>query len=238
MTNPRPSPAVGDAALRVAILVFNRLDQLDATGPFEVLAQMSNVRVDLVSSSYSPVVDMRGLTLLPTATLTEVTATDVLVVPGGAGPRGPDGPTRRCSAGYSASRIAPSSCSRCAPERCCWEQRGCCAVGARRAHDLLPFFGAVPVRERVVVDGSLLTAAGVTAGIDGALLAVARLRGEDSARAIQLGLEILPCSSVRGRQAGKYPTQHSVARRGLSETPARTDAWETRPAGVFTTGHC
>jgi cyclohexyl-isocyanide hydratase len=85
MTNQRAPQTAGNAALTVAILLFNRLDQLDATGPFEVLAQMSNVKVDLVSSGSSPLVDMRGLTLVPTATLTEITATDVLVIPGGAG---------------------------------------------------------------------------------------------------------------------------------------------------------
>jgi cyclohexyl-isocyanide hydratase len=57
---------------------------------------------------------------------------------------------------------------------------------------LLPFFGAIPVSERVVVDGSYVFAAGVTAGIDGALRLAAELRGDDAARAIQLYMEYAP----------------------------------------------
>ena len=61
-----------------------------------------------------------------------------------------------------------------------------------RAFDLLPFFGAIPVNERVVVDGNWVFAAGVTAGIDGALRVAADLRGERVAQLIQLGMAYAP----------------------------------------------
>jgi cyclohexyl-isocyanide hydratase len=57
---------------------------------------------------------------------------------------------------------------------------------------LLPYFGATPVNERVVVDGNWVFAAGVTAGIDGALRVAAELRGEKVAQRIQLGMEYAP----------------------------------------------
>jgi cyclohexyl-isocyanide hydratase len=57
---------------------------------------------------------------------------------------------------------------------------------------LLPFFGAIPVNERVVVDGNWVFAAGVTAGIDGALRLAAELRGEDVAKGIQLQMAYAP----------------------------------------------
>ena len=57
---------------------------------------------------------------------------------------------------------------------------------------LLPFFGAIPVNERVVVDGSYVFAAGVTAGIDGALRLAAELRGDATAQAIQLHMAYAP----------------------------------------------
>src|SRR5262249_23662113 len=57
---------------------------------------------------------------------------------------------------------------------------------------LLPFFGAIPVNERVVVDGSYVSAAGVPAGIDGALRLAAELRGDDTARMIQLHMVYAP----------------------------------------------
>jgi cyclohexyl-isocyanide hydratase len=60
------------------------------------------------------------------------------------------------------------------------------------AFHLLPFFGAIPVNERVVVDGNMVFAAGVTAGIDGALRVAAKLRGDDTARTIQLYMQYAP----------------------------------------------
>ena len=60
------------------------------------------------------------------------------------------------------------------------------------AFSLLKYFGATPVNERVVVDGKLITAAGVTAGIDGALAVAARFRGDQVAQEIQLGIEYAP----------------------------------------------
>src|SRR5260370_28748311 len=57
---------------------------------------------------------------------------------------------------------------------------------------LLPFFGAIPVNERVVVDGNWVFAAGVTAGIDGALRLAAQLRGDEAAQAIQLYMVYAP----------------------------------------------
>src|SRR6185437_6910349 len=57
---------------------------------------------------------------------------------------------------------------------------------------LLPFFGAIPVNQRVVVDGSWVFAAGVTAGIDGALRLAAELRGDEAAQAIQLYMAYAP----------------------------------------------
>ena len=60
------------------------------------------------------------------------------------------------------------------------------------AHHLLTYFGATPVNERVVVDGNWVFAAGVTAGIDGALRVAAELRGEKVAQRIQLGMEYAP----------------------------------------------
>jgi cyclohexyl-isocyanide hydratase len=60
------------------------------------------------------------------------------------------------------------------------------------AHHLLPFFGAVLVNKRVVVDGNMVSAAGVTSGIDGALYFAAQLRGDEVAKAIQLDMQYAP----------------------------------------------
>ena len=57
---------------------------------------------------------------------------------------------------------------------------------------LLPYFGAVPVDARVVVDGKMVSAAGVTAGLDGALRLAALLRGDAAAQRIQLNIQYAP----------------------------------------------
>jgi len=58
--------------------------------------------------------------------------------------------------------------------------------------DLLSHFGAIPVQERVVVDGNLVSAAGITAGIDGALTVASLLRGDAAAQLIQLDIQYAP----------------------------------------------
>jgi cyclohexyl-isocyanide hydratase len=60
------------------------------------------------------------------------------------------------------------------------------------AFHLLSFFGAIPVNERVVVDGAWVFAAGVTAGIDGAVRLAAELRGDEGAQGIQLQMAYAP----------------------------------------------
>jgi cyclohexyl-isocyanide hydratase len=58
--------------------------------------------------------------------------------------------------------------------------------------DLLPYFGATPVNARVVIDGNMVFAAGVTSGIDGALRVAADLRGDEMAQGIQLAIAYAP----------------------------------------------
>jgi cyclohexyl-isocyanide hydratase len=75
------------------------------------------------------------------------------------------------------------------------------------ARHLLPYFGALPSDERVVVDGNLVCAAGVTAGIDGALLVAAMLRGEEAAKAIQLYMQYVPEPPYQRRVAENGPAR-------------------------------
>ena len=183
-----------DTHLQIGSLLFDGLDQIDLTGPFEVLSRIPNSTYRLYGKTADPVRDLRGLRLTPDATLAEAPPLDVLHVPGGFGQEAlmEDeevlGWIRRQAAGARAS-------SRSARARCSAGRRGC---SGRRAtthwasFHLLPFFGATPVNERVVVDGNWVFAAGVTAGIDGALRLAAELRGDDAAQAIQLYMVYAP----------------------------------------------
>ena len=176
-----------DIHLEIGLLAFEGLDQADLTGPFEVLARMPNSTTRIYAKTLDPVRDMQGLRLLPDATLAEAPQLDVLHVPGGYGQEAVmhDGTTLAWVQHQAANaRYVLSVCTGaliCGAAGLLKERR---ATTHWSALHLLPFFGAVPVDERVVVDGSMVFAAGVTSGIDGALRLAALLRGDDVARAL------------------------------------------------------
>ena len=96
---------------------------------------------------------------------------------------------------------------------------------------LLPFFGAIPVNERVVVDGSYVFAAGVTAGIDGALRLAAELRGEEAAQAIQLHMAYAPEPPFNsGTPETAPPAILQQARRSVQGITAQREATARRVA--------
>ncbi|MCC8982047.1 DJ-1/PfpI family protein [Bradyrhizobium acaciae] len=184
-----------DVHLRIGSLLFEGVDQIDLTGPFEVLSRIPNSTYRIYGKTMEPVRDIKGLRLTPDATLAEAPPLDVLHVPGGFGQQALMEDTEvlgwisRQAAG--ASRIF----SVCTGALICGAAgllKGRRATTHWASIHLLPFFGAIPVNERVVVDGSFVFAAGVTAGIDGALRLAAELRGDDAARAIQLYMVYAP----------------------------------------------
>ena len=96
---------------------------------------------------------------------------------------------------------------------------------------LLPLFGAIPVNERVVVDGSWVFAAGVAAGIDGALRLAAELRGDDAARAIQLHMVYAPEPPFDSRTPETAPPAIlENARRSVASITAQREATARRVA--------
>ena len=181
--------------LQIGSLVFDGLDQIDLTGPFEVLSRIPNSTYRIYGKTAGVVRDVKGLRLTPDAALSDAPPLDVLHVPGGFGQEAlmEDAEVlawiRQQAAG--AGRIF----SVCTGALLCGAAgllRGRRATTHWASFHLLPFFGAIPVNERVVVDGSYVFAAGVTAGIDGALRLAAELRGEDAAKAIQLYMAYAP----------------------------------------------
>lgn len=169
--------------------MFDRLDQIDLTGPFEVLARLPNSTCCLYAKSAEPVRDIRGLRLMPDATLAEAPMLDVLHVPGGFGQEVLMDDDEVL--GWVRRQGVDALCvlSVCTGALICGAAgllKGKRATTHWSALHLLPFFGAIPVNERVVVDGPMVFAAGVTAGIDGALRVAAELRGDEVAQVIQL----------------------------------------------------
>jgi cyclohexyl-isocyanide hydratase len=169
-----------DVHLQMGSLLFEGLDQIDLTGPFEVLSRVPNSTYRIYAKTPHSVRDMNGLQLTPDAALADAPPLDVLHVPGGFGQEA------LMEDEEVLAWIRRQAAGACSIFSVCTGALLCGAAGllkGRRAtthwnsFHLLPFFGAIPVDRRVVVDGSCIFAAGVTAGIDGALRLAAELRG-------------------------------------------------------------
>jgi cyclohexyl-isocyanide hydratase len=184
-----------DTHLNIGSLLFEGIDQIDLTGPFEVLSRIPNSTYRIYGKTAAPVRDLKGLRLTADAVLSDAPPLDVLHVPGGFGQQA------LMDDEEVLAWIRQQAAGACSIFSVCTGALICGAAGllkGRRAtthwasFHLLPYFGAIPVNERVVVDGGWVFAAGVTAGIDGALRLAAELRGDDAARAIQLQMAYAP----------------------------------------------
>jgi cyclohexyl-isocyanide hydratase len=182
-------------ARRIGMLIFPRLTQLDMTGPYEVLARLPDTTVELIARTREPVASDRGMKIVPTTTYADCPPLDVVMVPGGAGQQDlmDDEAAlsflRKTAAG---AQFVTSVCTGSLVLAAAGLLRGKRATCHWSAIDHLALLGAIPVRERVVVDGNVVTGAGVASGIDFALTLAAILDGEKVAREIQLQIEYDP----------------------------------------------
>jgi cyclohexyl-isocyanide hydratase len=184
-----------DTHLQIGSLLFEGLDQIDLTGPFEVLSRIPNSTYRLYGKTADPVRDLKGLRLTPDAAISDAPRLDVLHVPGGFGQEALMEDEEVLDWIRQQADGARSIFSVCTGALLCGAAgllRGRRATTHWASFHLLPLFGAIPVNERVVLDGNWVFAAGVTAGIDGALRLAAELRGDDAARAIQLYMVYAP----------------------------------------------
>jgi transcriptional regulator GlxA family with amidase domain len=197
--------------MRIAILIFEKLTALDAIGPYEVLSRIPGAELTFVAREAGPKrTDTGALGIAADATLEDLAEPDVLLIPGGEGNRPMLSDEVTLEWVREADRGTTWTTSVCT---------GALVLGAagllegRRAtthwayRERLRDYGAEPVDERVVVDGKLVTAAGVSAGIDMALALTARIAGEDVAKAIQLGIEYDPAPPFDSGSPEKAPSE-------------------------------
>ncbi|HKF12963.1 MAG TPA: DJ-1/PfpI family protein [Xanthobacteraceae bacterium] len=180
----------------VGFVIFPELTQLDFTGPQQVLARLPQSAMHIIAKSAAPVSSDSGLSLVPTHTFENCPQLDLICIPGGStGVVRAMGDRDTIEFVQRQSRKAKYVTSVCT---------GAFILGAagllkgRRATthwaftELLPLLGATHERGRVVKDGNVITAGGVTSGIDFGLRVVAEIAGETVAQTIQLGLEYDP----------------------------------------------
>jgi putative intracellular protease/amidase len=182
--------------MKVAIPIFDRITALDAIGPYEVLSRLPGAEVKFVSFEPGPVrTDSRMLALHADGALEDTPHPDVLVVPGGFGTR-PLMQDERMLAwirgAHETTQWTTSVCTGSLLLGAAGLLDGLEATTHWAAMEILAGLGANAVSRRVVEQGKIVTAAGVSAGIDMALLVAGRIAGDTVAQAIQLGIEYDP----------------------------------------------
>ncbi len=198
--------------MQIAIFIYDHMTALDAVGPYEVLSRLPGAETVFVGTQRGPVrCDTRSLALVADAELSEVTQPDIVVVGGWSG--APQ--TELLNPGPLHDWL------READQHTTWTTSACTGslilasaglLDGRRATthwlatDHLAQFGAIPVDERVVMDGKYVTAAGVSAGIDMGLTLAARVTDESTAQAIQLGIEYDPQPPFGAGSAATAPS--------------------------------
>ena len=180
----------------IAILLFDGITALDAIGPYEVLSRVPDARVHFVGAQRGEVrTDNRVLGLVADESLDDMTSADVLLVPGGFGTRALLDDSQHLDwvrAVHKTTTWTTSVCTGSLVLAAAGLLDGIDATTHWAATGTLAKLGARLVQERVVERGRIITCAGVSAGIDMALVLAARLSDDVTAQAIQLAIEYDP----------------------------------------------
>ncbi len=194
--------------LNVGFVLFPNVTQLDFTGPLQVLARLPDCVVHIAAKSTAPVPTDCTLALVPTTSFADCPPLDLICVPGGRGVADVIGDAETVEfirTQGAQARWVTSVCT------------GAFLLGAagllkgRRATThwgytgLLPLVGATHEASRVVHDGNVVTAGGVTSGIDFALRLVADIAGEDVAQSVQLTIEYDPAPPFQSGHPSSAP---------------------------------
>lgn len=190
------APAHRKGSPVIAMLVYPKMVMQDFVGPMTVFNLMHS-EIHLVWKKYEPVVTELGLPVFPTTSFSECPKdVDILFVPGGLDGTiehmdDPDILEFLADIGSRAKYIT-SDCTGALLLGAAGLLKGYKATTLWNVHDQLAIFGAIPTKERVVIDRNRMTGGGVTAGIDFALTLAAKIRGEDAAKRYQLIIEYAP----------------------------------------------
>ena len=197
--------------MRIAIPIFDQVTALDAVGPYEVLSRLPGAELKFVGFEAGPVLtDNRMLSLNAEATLEDFEDPDILVVPGGFG-------TRRLMKDermldwvrhvHEGTQWTSSVCTGSLILGAAGLLDGLEATTHWAAMDTLARTGASPTGKRVVRQGKIVTAAGVSSGIDMALFLAGQIAGDTVAQAIQLGVEYDPQPPYDAGSPEKAPAE-------------------------------
>ena len=196
--------------INIIFILFDNVTQLDFSGPVQFLSRMPGATIFVASKDGNAVTTDCGFSILPTTSFTDCPQADIICVPGGHGVREAIADTAIVEFVKQQSADAAWVTSVCTGSFVLGAagllqgKRATCHWGYTH---LLPLFGATHEAARVVRDGNLVTAGGVTSGIDFALELIATISGEDVARTIQLALEYDPAPPFKGGTPDTAPEQ-------------------------------
>jgi transcriptional regulator GlxA family with amidase domain len=194
--------------MQVAIPIFENLTALDAVGPYEVLSRPPGWEVVFVADEPGPKRTDNGvLALTADAALDDVTRPDIIVVPGGFGTRssGSDAVVDWIRSVHEHTKWTTSVCTGSQLLGKAGVLEGLRATGHWTVLEQLREYGAEPTLERVVEQGKVITAAGVSSGIDMALRLLELEVGTELAQAVQLAIEYDPQPPVDAGSPEKAP---------------------------------
>lgn len=195
--------------MHIAFLLYPNMTCLDLTGPHEVLARLPGASAHYVARRPGPVTTDSGIVLHAGEPLTDVPTPDLVVVPGGpdAEAAGDDATLAWLRQAHASAAWTMSVCTGSLLLARAGLLTGKRATTHWASMDRLAELGAVPASARVVRDGDILTTAGVSAGIDGALTLTAELMGPTVAQALQLGIEYDPAPPFDAGSPAKAPAE-------------------------------
>jgi transcriptional regulator GlxA family with amidase domain len=195
----------------IAIPIFDKITALDAIGPYEVLSRLPGATVTFVAHEPGPKRTENGmLALTADRALSDLPEPDVIVVPGGSGTRPLVNDAQMLDwlrHAHEHSTWTTSVCTGSLLLAAAGILKGLKATTHWLQYDLLRPYGVTPVDERIVREGKIITAAGVSAGIDMALMLAAEIAGPELAQGIQLGIEYDPQPPFKGGSVRNAPPE-------------------------------
>ncbi|MBK1658961.1 DJ-1/PfpI family protein [Paracraurococcus ruber] len=195
-------------SLTIGFVLFPNLTQLDFTGPLQVMHRTPGATTHILAKTRDPVPSDCGLGLVPTGIFAEAPQLDLICVPGGLSvvEAMQDEETVRFVARQAEhARWVTSVCTGAFVLGSAGVLRGKRATTHWAFTDLLPLVGATHEPGRIVRDGKVITAGGVTSGIDFGLSVVAEVAGPEVAQTIQLGIEYDPAPPFQSGHPSRAP---------------------------------
>ena len=181
--------------INIGLFIFENMQLLDMVGPYEAFKSISDIDVQLIGETMQPIMTTNQISISPTCQITTADQCDVLCIPGGNGVN--ELINNRFVLDFinlqaQKAKYVTSVCTGALVLGAAGLLKGRKATTHWTALDFLPMFGATPCKDRVVIDGNIITAGGITAGLDFGLFLISELLGKQKAEIAQLELQYDP----------------------------------------------